>query len=90
MEIKAPPDQKIFNLSGLEVVSSSLEPGGHETMLYFVPPAKASDRKCHNCGDQALFILYDKDHDGDKTIDAYCKECSPESFFELLNKRKSG
>jgi len=90
MEIIAPPDQQIFNPSGLEVVSFSLEPGGHETMLYYVPPAKAGDRTCRSCDNPALFILYDKSHDGEKSVDTYCRECSPESFFELLNKRKSG
>lgn len=86
----APTIETQFSKVGLEVISSTFEPGGHETVLYFVPPPKVGERVCQDCEKPALFVLYDKSHDGDKSVNSFCRDHSTENFFNILNARKSG
>jgi hypothetical protein len=90
MESKSSPvEAVIFSSLGLQLLIETLDPGGHETKFYYVPPANSAGRTCQECEDPAMFILYDKDHDGLKSVNSFCRNHSIDSFFEILNSKKS-
>lgn len=63
----------------------------HETTLYEIKPiAPLNDNtRCDNCEEKGKFILHDKDHLNEHSINIVCPEHSPKTFFRVLESRDS-
>lgn len=75
-------------LRWLQTMSSGVN---HETTLYEIKPnAPLNDyTRCDNCKEKGKFLVHDKDHLNEHSINIVCPEGSPEIFFRLLESRNS-
>jgi len=61
----------------------------HTTIAYWIPPTTESDgRVCDDCGKKAFFLLYDRDHMAQTSVNLWCEDHVNESFKTWLNEEK--
>jgi len=75
-------------LRWLQTMSSGVS---HETTLYEIKPtAPLNDfTRCDNCKEKGKFLVHDKDHLNEHSINIVYPKSSPEMFFRLLESRSS-
>lgn len=57
----------------------------HTTIAYWVKPTSENEAHvCDDCGRRALFLLYDKDHLAQTSINLYCSSHANPAFHEWL------
>lgn len=58
----------------------------HTTLAYWIPPNCCNESHvCDNCGGRADFLLYDKDHMSQTSVNLYCKSHANPAFEKWLN-----
>jgi hypothetical protein len=75
-------------LRWLQTVPSGVS---HETTLYEIKPIAplSGYTRCGSCEEKGKFLLHDKDHLNEHSINIMCADHSPEMFFKVLESRNS-
>jgi len=88
-EIFGPYEHEAFRefISGPLVQIKNIEATrNHTTIAYWIPPSSINDKQiCDDCGNKASFLLFDRDHMGQTSINLWCNDHVNPTFIRWLN-----